>query len=183
MATPSQITAVPKTNRTTEDSHGGGDHAVGVMPGRMISARLLRLAPVVLLLLALLLFGAGVASLFGTTARDQERGALSVDAPVKSFGDAPSGKRVALIFTLQNRSARPIRVVGAGLVCGLHGCLTTENLPLEVSPSSSRDLIVYVETGQPGHFAGELTIFSDSPGQLRTMLGVNGRVTENPEKF
>jgi hypothetical protein len=135
------------------------------------------------LLLALLLLGTGIASLFGTTARDQKGGALSVDAPVKSFGDAPSGKRVAVTFTLTNRSARPIRVVGATLFCGLHGCLAIDNLPLEIPPLSNRDFVVCVETRGPGQLAGELTLFSDSPGQPQTVLGINGRVIDNDKKL
>lgn len=154
---------------------------VDMMPGRLISARWLRLAPVILLVLALLLFGAGVSSLFGTIAGDQEKGGLFVDTPVKSFGDVPSGKRIAVTFTLMNRSTRSIRVVGASLFCGLHGCLTIDNPTFEISPSSSRELVVWVETRKSGGFVSELTLFSDSPGRPRTVLGINGRVTEKPQ--
>jgi hypothetical protein len=133
--------------------------------------------------LAVLLLGGGAASLFRTPAHDNAEGALFIDAPVKSFGDAPSRRRVAVTFTLTNRSARPIRIVGATPFCGLHGCLAFDNLPLDIPPLSKRDLVVFAETRDPGQLTSELTLFSDVPGHPQIPLVVNGRVVENDEKL
>jgi len=139
-------------------------------------------AAVILFLSAPPLVGTGLVSLFSAGARHGEIRPFSVDRPVKSFGDAPTKKRVAVTFTLTNRSADPIRVLGGTPFCGRHGCLSLEGLPLEVPPMAQRELVVFVETREPGQFAAELTLFSDCPGHLRTVFEINGRVTESREK-
>ncbi len=167
MAAPSQILAIPEAGRATDNSHRGDVHINDVAPGPMTTARFLLLAPIILFLVALSLLGAGAASLLRSTAQHDNGDSLLVNAHVKSFEDAPSGARVPVRFVLTNRSAQPIRAVGATLACGVHGCLTADNLPLEIPPSSVRNLVVYVETGNPGQFASGLTLFSDAQANIR----------------
>jgi ABC-type molybdate transport system permease subunit len=79
---------------------------------------------------------------------------------------------------MTNQSRRPIRILGATRVCGHHGCLDVEGLPLDIPPLSQRNIVVFVKTRAPGEFGAELTLFSDSPGQSMIVLTVNGRVIE-----
>ena len=152
------------------------------MPKSTTMQRFLQFATNVLVLSALLLLGVGLVSLFHPPGRDHGGGGLLVDAPVKSFGNAPSRMRVPVKFNLANRSARPIRILGATPFCGNHGCLIVENLPLDIPPLSKRDVFVFVETKEPGEFASDLTLFSDGPGQIQIVLGVNGRVIEEGKR-
>lgn len=148
----------------------------------MTMMHLFRLSLGMAFLLAVLLLGAGVAAMFGADAHYAKGDGLLVATPVKPFEDAPPGKRVAIVFSLTNRLGRPIRVVGATYTCGPHGCLMADNLPLEIPASESRQLIAHVETWKPGRFAGDLTMFTDSPGQQKITLHVTGRVTEDASK-
>jgi hypothetical protein len=180
----SQIATTINTDRINESSDAERDHVNSTTPVRATVQRSLRLAATVLFLLGLMLIGVGVASLFHTTPDYHQEAVLLVDAPVKSFGDAPSGRRVAVTFTLINRSSRAIRVLGATTpFCGRHGCLAYNGLPLDIPPLSRRDLVVLAETREPGQFASELTLFSDAPGQPQALLTVNGRVLEKGEKL
>ena len=145
MARHPQIATLVDPQRTTESSQAEGDHAIEARPERRTAQGFLRLATTVLFILAFLLLGAGAASLFHTTANDQKDGLL-INALVKSFGDAPSGKRVAVTFSLTNRSGLPIRILGATPYCGRHGCLAYYNLPFDIPPLSKRDLVVFAET-------------------------------------
>jgi len=144
----------------------------------------LRLVTIVLFLLsALLLLGAGGVFSFHTTEHHHKGEGLLVDSLVKSFGDAPSGRKIAVMFTLTNRSAQPIRILGSTPYCGRHGCLAFDKLPLDIPPLSKRHLVVFAETRAPGQFDSKLTIFSDGPGQSQTILRITGQVIENDEKF
>jgi len=180
MARHSRIATSIDLEPAAESSQTEGAHVIEATPERRTAQRFLRLATTILFILAFLMLGAGAASLLHTTANDQKDGLL-VDALVKSFGDAPSRKRVAVTFSLTNRSALPIRILGATSYCGRHGCLAYDNLPLDIPPFSKRDLVVFAETRAPGEFASDLTLFSDVPGQFQTVLRVNGRVAENNE--
>lgn len=153
------------------------------MPGRKIATRLLRLATTVFFLLGLVLCSAGVASLSHGTAQNHEEGGLLVEEAVKSFGEAPSKTRAAVTFALTNRSSRSIRIVGATPFCCLQGCLAIDQLPLDIPPSSKRDLVVIIETREPGDFLSEVTLFSRGMRQAETVLRINGRVVETAQNF
>ena len=168
--------------RILEGSSGARGHVTDAKRGCTPLESFLRLIPVALILLSLVLAGAGVVSLLFTNGQYHDVDVLFVDSPVKSFGNAPSGRRVAISFTLANRSSRAIRILGVTPYCGRHGCLSYDNLPLKIPPSSTRDLVVYAETREPGEFACNLMLFSDVPDQVQTVLGINGRVVEKDEE-
>jgi hypothetical protein len=169
-----------RTNATTPSEDNDVNDA---MPGRKIAARLPRLATTVLFLLGLLLCCAGVVSLSHGTAQNHEEGAVLVDEAVKSFGEAPSKTRVAVTFALTNRSSRSVRIVGATPFCCLQGCLAIDQLPFDIPPSSKRDLVVIIETREPGDFLSEVTLFSRGTRQAETVLSINGRVVGTPQNF
>jgi hypothetical protein len=183
MARNLQISATVQCNHATENSDVEDDLVKGAVPERKTLEGLLYTARIFLFLLATLLIGIGSVSLFYCSADEKSGEDLVVDARVKSFGGAPPWKRVAVTFTLTNRSARSIRVVGMAPFCGRHGCLALDNLPLDVPPLSSRDFVVFVDTKEPGQLSSELKLFSDSPVQTQTVLRINGRIVESDGKL
>lgn len=99
-----------------------GAEGCGNAEAREVSARALfvRVAPVLLSLLAFFLLVGGVAALLAPQARNDKRGGLSVEMPVRIFGDTRSGQPVTVVFALTNSSSRPVTVVGATLAGGLY---------------------------------------------------------------
>lgn len=178
MILPTQSSELTETDRTAERAPERGDPVNDVTPGRTGVLRLVRLASLGFSVAAVLLLGAGAAWFFVGAAPNDRAENLRIEPPSQSFGDVPSGTPATLTFGVTNRSGRPIKVVGATRTCCPHGCLAAENLPLEIPLRGVGQLVVRVETGTPGQFAGELTIFSDSPGQPPIPLGVMGLVTE-----
>ena len=148
-------------------------------PGRTTKGSYLQFASATLFLLAFAFCGAGVAGLRRESAPPSEERSLLLDQAVKSFGDAPSKTRVAVTFALTNRSERPVSVIGATPFCGRHGCVEFDKLPLNIPPRSEGQLVVYVETGAPGQFNGEMTLFLRGAHEPETVLGVKGNVVDN----
>jgi Protein of unknown function (DUF1573) len=135
-------------------------------------------ASVALFIVSLIFLGVGAISVFYVTTRDRTGELLRFDERVKSFGHARSGQKAAAIFALTNESGQPIRILGADRFCATHGCLDVSNLPLDIPPNSTRDLVLVVDARRPGEFHGYLTLFSNCPGQPKTALTVTGTVIE-----
>jgi Protein of unknown function (DUF1573) len=183
MTLPTQSSELTETDQTAECASQRGDPVNDVASGRTCVLRLVHRTSLGFSLAAVLLLGAGAASFFLGAAPNDQVENLRIEPPSQSFGDVPSGTRPTLTFGLTNRSRRAIKVVGSTRTCCPHGCLTAENLPLEIPARSVGQLVVRVGTGTPGPFACELAIFTDSPGQPRIPLDVTGLVTdarENP---
>jgi hypothetical protein len=179
MARDSRIAALVNSDRTAGGASEDLDPPSHGVAGETSPGRFLRSAVVTLFLVAIALFGVGFLSFFRATANNEKEGLLVVDSAVKSFGDALSGQRVVVAFSLTNQSRQPIRIVGATRVCGRHGCLDIDNLPVDIPPLSGRNIVASVETREPGEFNGEITLFSDGPGQPTMVLTVYGRVIED----
>lgn len=101
---------------------------------------------------------------------------LILDASTKSFGEARAQSEFNVTFTLTNVSPRPLKVIGAEFVCGPDGCLTPENLPLEIPAHHKRDLTVHVKTVKPGQFQRGVTLYTDCPGKPKVVINIRGRV-------
>jgi hypothetical protein len=61
--------------------------------------------------------------------------------------------------------------------------LAIDQLPFDIPPSSKRDLVVIIETREPGDFLSEVTLFSRGARQPETVLSINGRVVETAQKL
>jgi hypothetical protein len=166
-----------ETSSHAASSPGGDVDVVSeAIPESATAERFVRSTSILLFLLGILLLGVGAIALFRGPQYIQKGGPLLVDAPVKSFGDAPPRTRVSVTFELTNQSRQAITILGATPVCGREGCVYVEKLPLQIPPLGARDLVASVETKEPGEFVGEFTIFSDGPAQPKFALTVSGRV-------
>lgn len=135
---------------------------------------------------SLVLLGVGIVQwkgpVFPSPMKDSDMG-LWIGDRQKSFGNAACKQSVPISFELRNTSIRPITIVGGAPSCNAQGCITLENLPLVIPPSESRFLMLSLETRIAGWYEAEVTIYSDSPTQLRTTLTISGMITADGNKL
>ena len=145
-------------------------------------SRILRAGSLVCAIASTALFGLGVAAQFGLGAGLLFPEQFELDAPVKSFGTAPSNSRFHVSFRLVNRGSRPVKVIGATpAYCMQSGCLEVDGLPIEVPPRQSRELPIVVTTRLPGNLDGTVVLYTDCPGKSEVGLEIKGQVVPSPE--
>lgn len=101
---------------------------------------------------------------------------LLVDASSKTVGDVAIGERASVAFTLCNRSAAPVTILGVKTSCT---CTATGDLPMTLPPSSSRTLAVTYSprpSAKPGQVLETMQLFTDSRAQPTMPLAIVGRV-------
>jgi hypothetical protein len=98
------------------------------------------------------------------------------DHDLKSFGNATSGSRKDVDFTLKNTSSDELTVIGQEAACYKHGCLEATGLPLKVPPGSTKSLKVGFRATSPGPFEGTVTLYISQRGVKTCMLRVVGKV-------
>lgn len=105
--------------------------------------------------------------------------ALFVDSTTKSFGVVNEGDPASVMFSLTNRGAEPVRVVGCMKYCN---CIITDDLPFVLSPDETRKFKVSVRTyirkvGSPSELINQpVTLFTTSPLQAEIHLAIKGEI-------
>ena len=112
----------------------------------------------------------------GWAARARE--GIVFDAESKTFGALPVETKQIVPFRMTNRSARPVRIVGAEETCTPEGCIYAPKLPLEVAARETRELPIQIKTRSPGAFFRELRLFTDCPERPIVVLRVKGHVSD-----
>jgi hypothetical protein len=110
---------------------------------------------------------------------DQSQGGLVVDPRVHPLGQLQAGKIVPMTVTMTNRSARPVRLLGAHDVCATWGCLLGRGLPMDIPAGANRQVQIDVRPhprGFSGEFTGEIVFYSDCPGAEQIPVRVAGRI-------
>lgn len=101
---------------------------------------------------------------------------LIPDAYAKSFGIGEVGSSPRVVFNLANKSARPIKVVGARSSCT---CMALDGLPATVEAGSSLELRVDVQPAdKPRRVAGTVIVYSDCEEQPYVSLSVSGQFAD-----
>jgi hypothetical protein len=97
--------------------------------------------------------------------------------PERCTGVLSPLQTILVPFPLENRTVRMIRVVGATGVCRAPGCLIARDLPVDVPPFSTRDILIELRASdRAGPFRLNMTVFTDCPGQTTMELTVYGEV-------
>lgn len=99
-----------------------------------------------------------------------------------SLGEVASTREMIAPFTLRNRAGKRMRILGYDGHCGPRGCIDARGLPVDVPASGEAVVEIAVRTPAfAGPFRLSLTLFTDSPGQLRLPLYVEGSVRPAPD--
>lgn len=103
------------------------------------------------------------------------RGELVTAEPnIVSVGTGTVGETRHFAITLANHSAEPIRISGGTANCN---CLTTDDLPLTISPGTSRPVNVVVAfRGEPGIFQHQYAFYTEDARQRLVICQFGGRV-------
>ena len=97
-----------------------------------------------------------------------------VDPPEWSLVDSPANKPVPLVFRIENRGRRPIRIVGADDRCdGIEGCSITKGLPLTIDAGGSSGLEVLFKP-RPGPYVYRLSLSTDDPDNPVIVIPISG---------
>ena len=127
-----------------------------------------------LLIVGLVMVGFGLASIRPTGP------GLVVDASSKSFGEVTVGEVASVQFTLTNRTAFPIRVVGASETCRQGGCSKGIGLPVVVPPYGKAEVGIAVKTQSAAAYRTVLTFFTEDSRQFRLLLEMTGAIRPRP---
>ena len=98
--------------------------------------------------------------------------ALTVDEPMKSFGQVVTGQRVGLRFNLTNKDSRPIQVIGCRVSCP---CLRPIGLPMTVEPGRTAPVRFEIDGSTiPQSLDLTVTLFTDLASLREIELQVKG---------
>lgn len=91
--------------------------------------------------------------------------------------DVQPKSELELLFTLENPSKETVRIVGFTDTCGQNACIHVQSdLPINVAPKSSFDIVCRLKVSQPGPFKVETCCFLADPHFREVELKVSGTV-------
>lgn len=115
------------------------------------------------------------------SARAPKQPALIVsESPMKALGDVAPRSVMYVSFPVENRSDKPIRVVGSIKCCLKEGCLSAEGLPQTIAGHSSASVRLRLATTRGGDFQNSIVLYTDSVNQPQFTLGVTGHLLPVP---
>lgn len=96
---------------------------------------------------------------------------LIPDSYEKSFGEAATGRRPVVEFSLANWSRRPIKLLGTTSSCN---CLVAIGFPVTIQPGQHATVGLRARSaGKPGPYSAQLRVISD-PAQPDLVLSLWG---------
>lgn len=138
--------------------------------------RLLNVVSLVLAIAAVGLIATGILRATPRSAPKLDSDDLVVDATTKSFGVASVKDCPTVAFTVTNRGDQPIQILGIRRECFRGACIEPGNMPLEIPPHASREVVVAIHPTSPADFSAETVLFTDRAIQPRGILKIEGRI-------
>jgi hypothetical protein len=101
---------------------------------------------------------------------------LLVHPSTCSFGSAPRGEEREVHVSVQNRTEREVRVLGARMSCT---CITTDELPVSIEPGGQRDFTIRVFLGgKESTFEKRVDYYTDYEAKPSLPVLVRGEITD-----
>jgi hypothetical protein len=102
---------------------------------------------------------------------------LVLDMSSNDIGQVLPEEKRAVRFLFHNRTAKPIRIIGAEQTCGPDGCNEFLGLPVEIAPQSDAEVEVsFTPPSREGDFSKQFTVFSDCSDRPHIDLTIRGTV-------
>jgi hypothetical protein len=128
-----------------------------------------------MVLVAAVLFAAGVVSASRTVLDRLSAGALGIEPSVLSAGELKVDEEQLVRFRFANAGSTPIYFLGATSYCAEDFCVRVVDLPEALAPHDAITLEVEVKPRKPGDFRAEFTVFTDDAKRPKRDLAILGR--------
>ncbi len=100
---------------------------------------------------------------------------IRVENPVVNLGDVTPGRHYPATFSLYNSGKITVHVLGGSSQCSDTGCGDyPENLPLEIPPGETREVITQFHGANPGVIRYTFEIYTDAAGQTEIPVTIRG---------
>jgi len=90
------------------------------------------------------------------------------------------GEQREIAYPFENRTDKPVRILGASDLCGRNFCVTSDvRLLIEIKARSKGLAKLHITVGKvAGDFEAPLTIYTDCPGQFQVRITIKGRTVK-----
>ena len=100
---------------------------------------------------------------------------LIVDRPTVRLPDGKPGDERDAEFLVYNFSAHPVRILGVTTSCG---CLSTDKLPVTISPRGIKELRLTLHLEKSGIVEQTIIYHTDEPNSTNLAVTVSARVSD-----